>query len=154
VLPVVLDQPIFLDHGPILHILLALTAVRVLEYLPKVLAAHQTEESMSLAEEEGGSPRARKRTSRRASPGTPSAARVTRLSSAVLAPSASAVETQDPASGPPGSQNTVSDQALYCSCQRISFGEMVACDNPDCQGGQWVCHASLPHPPPPPFFLS
>ncbi|PLW42278.1 hypothetical protein PCASD_07748 [Puccinia coronata f. sp. avenae] len=102
-----------------------------------VLAAHQTEESMSLAEEEGGSPRARKRTSRSASPGTPSAARVTRLSSAVLVPSTSAVETQDPASGPPGSQNTVSDQALYCSCQRISFGEMVACDNPDCQGGQW-----------------
>ena len=23
-------------------------------------------------------------------------------------------------------------EPVYCYCQRVSFGEMVACDNPDC----------------------
>lgn len=27
--------------------------------------------------------------------------------------------------------------ALYCVCQQPSFGEMVACDGPDCQSGEW-----------------
>ncbi|EFP85088.2 uncharacterized protein PGTG_11257 [Puccinia graminis f. sp. tritici CRL 75-36-700-3] len=38
---------------------------------------------------------------------------------------------------PSGSFNSADDQTLYCSCQRVTFGDMVACDNPDCQGGQW-----------------
>jgi chromatin modification-related protein YNG2 len=25
------------------------------------------------------------------------------------------------------------EETLYCTCQRVSFGNMVACDNPDCQ---------------------
>jgi len=26
---------------------------------------------------------------------------------------------------------------LYCICNRPSFGEMIACDGPDCQSGEW-----------------
>lgn len=44
---------------------------------------------------------------------------------------------------PSGSFNSADDQTLYCSCQRVTFGDMVACDNPDCQGGQWVILLSL-----------
>ena len=29
------------------------------------------------------------------------------------------------------------DQALYCFCQKMSYGEMIACDYPDCPY-QWV----------------
>lgn len=29
------------------------------------------------------------------------------------------------------------DQHLYCYCNRVSFGDMVGCDNPNCQGGEW-----------------
>ncbi|KWU45518.1 hypothetical protein RHOSPDRAFT_6462, partial [Rhodotorula sp. JG-1b] len=25
------------------------------------------------------------------------------------------------------------DKTLYCFCQRVSFGEMIACDAPDCE---------------------
>lgn len=44
-----------------------------------------------------------------------------------------------PATAPPTapSQNNISsdneEEQLYCTCQRVSFGNMVACDNPDCQ---------------------
>ncbi len=24
------------------------------------------------------------------------------------------------------------NEPVYCYCQRVSFGEMIACDNPDC----------------------
>lgn len=24
------------------------------------------------------------------------------------------------------------DEALYCTCRNISYGEMIGCDNPDC----------------------
>jgi len=45
-------------------------------------------------------------------------------------------------------------EPVYCTCQRVSFGEMIACDNPDCAvewfhyecvglteapKGRWVC---------------
>lgn len=29
--------------------------------------------------------------------------------------------------------NEKEDQNLYCFCQRVSFGEMVACDGPNCK---------------------
>ena len=29
------------------------------------------------------------------------------------------------------------DEPLYCYCQRVSFGKMIACENQDCQGGEW-----------------
>lgn len=29
------------------------------------------------------------------------------------------------------------DKELYCFCQKLSYGEMIACDNPDCPY-QWV----------------
>ncbi|KAI9620889.1 hypothetical protein H4Q26_013564 [Puccinia striiformis f. sp. tritici PST-130] len=38
---------------------------------------------------------------------------------------------------PSTSLNSVDDQSLYCYCQQISFGDMVACDNLNCKGGQW-----------------
>lgn len=34
------------------------------------------------------------------------------------------------------------DKTLYCFCQRVSFGEMIACDAPDCEH-EWVCSESL-----------
>lgn len=34
------------------------------------------------------------------------------------------------------------DKTLYCFCQRVSFGEMIACDAPDCEH-EWVrCFSS------------
>jgi len=96
------------------------------------------EDSCSLAEkaeaELEGSPRVRRMTPRRKpSPSTPSATRLMRQ-----ARTDAAGPSQEHTSAPAGSQNTGSDLALYCSCQRVSFGDMVACDNPNCQGGQWV----------------
>ena len=29
------------------------------------------------------------------------------------------------------------NEPLYCFCQRISFGEMVGCDNEECTYGEW-----------------
>lgn len=34
---------------------------------------------------------------------------------------------------PSNNHNTGEDEVLYCTCQQVSFGNMVACDNPDCQ---------------------
>lgn len=93
------------------------------------------EESYYLAEEVEAeeSSRMRRMTSRRKpiSPCTPSARRL--MHESHTEPCGS----QELNSAPTGSQNTGSDLALYCSCQRVSFGDMVACDNPNCQGGQW-----------------
>jgi hypothetical protein len=38
-----------------------------------------------------------------------------------------------------GGNSGLEDQeiVLYCICNRPSFGEMVACDSEDCQGGEW-----------------
>ena len=30
------------------------------------------------------------------------------------------------------------DEQVYCFCQKLSYGEMVGCDNEDCRY-QWVC---------------
>lgn len=40
--------------------------------------------------------------------------------------------------GPPGDD---ADNSLYCFCQRVSFGEMIACDNDDCkfEWFHWSC---------------
>ena len=32
-----------------------------------------------------------------------------------------------------GHANGDEEEVLYCTCQQVSFGNMVACDNPDCQ---------------------
>lgn len=34
------------------------------------------------------------------------------------------------------------DKTLYCFCQRVSFGEMIACDAPDCEH-EWVRFCAL-----------
>ncbi|KAK9361445.1 inhibitor of growth proteins N-terminal histone-binding-domain-containing protein [Lipomyces starkeyi] len=34
------------------------------------------------------------------------------------------------------------DSALYCFCQQVSYGDMVACDNPDCQY-EWFHYACV-----------
>lgn len=33
------------------------------------------------------------------------------------------------------------DKELYCFCQKLSYGEMIACDNPDCPY-QWVSNCT------------
>lgn len=33
------------------------------------------------------------------------------------------------------------DKELYCFCQKLSYGEMIACDNPDCPY-QWVSNCA------------
>uniref|UniRef100_A0A060TBQ3 Chromatin modification-related protein n=1 Tax=Blastobotrys adeninivorans TaxID=409370 RepID=A0A060TBQ3_BLAAD len=38
-----------------------------------------------------------------------------------------------PSAGPPVRAEDGDEEVLYCTCQRVSFGNMVACDNPDCQ---------------------
>ncbi|KAK9452213.1 inhibitor of growth proteins N-terminal histone-binding-domain-containing protein [Limtongia smithiae] len=38
-----------------------------------------------------------------------------------------------PASGEDDEDEENNDSALYCFCQQVSYGDMVACDNPDCQ---------------------
>ncbi|MCO5601819.1 hypothetical protein L7F22_055944 [Adiantum nelumboides] len=29
------------------------------------------------------------------------------------------------------------DEPTYCTCNQVSFGEMIACDNENCEGGEW-----------------
>lgn len=29
------------------------------------------------------------------------------------------------------------DEPVYCTCQRVSFGKMIACENENCEGGEW-----------------
>lgn len=41
----------------------------------------------------------------------------------------------------------VEDKELYCFCQKLSYGEMIACDNPDCSY-QWF-HLPCVHLKPP-----
>ncbi|EGO02227.1 hypothetical protein SERLA73DRAFT_178071 [Serpula lacrymans var. lacrymans S7.3] len=54
-----------------------------------------------------------------------------------------------------GEGEEVDDKALYCFCQKLSYGEMVACDNPTCPY-QWFhlpC-VGLKPPLPETFFCS
>lgn len=38
----------------------------------------------------------------------------------------------------PMGSGPLADEQVYCTCKRISFGEMIACDNADCPF-EWVC---------------
>ncbi|KAH7433735.1 hypothetical protein KP509_07G083300 [Ceratopteris richardii] len=29
------------------------------------------------------------------------------------------------------------DEPTYCICGQVSFGDMIACDNENCEGGEW-----------------
>ncbi|EEF36929.1 PHD finger protein ING2 isoform X1 [Ricinus communis] len=55
---------------------------------------------------------------------------------------------------PPGSKKDFSipadvDQPIdpneptYCVCHQVSFGDMIACDNENCQGGEWFHYACV-----------
>ncbi|OAV93309.1 hypothetical protein PTTG_00915 [Puccinia triticina 1-1 BBBD Race 1] len=48
-----------------------------------------------------------------------------------------AEETEELPVEPSGSFNSADNQMLYCYCQQVAFGDMLGCDNPNCQGGQW-----------------
>ncbi|GAA5830149.1 hypothetical protein JCM11251_006897 [Rhodosporidiobolus azoricus] len=57
------------------------------------------------------------------------------------APAAAVAQQYVPAAGIPGAEEEFvemegddeQDKTLYCFCQRVSFGEMIACDAPDCE---------------------
>jgi hypothetical protein len=34
------------------------------------------------------------------------------------------------------------NEPLYCYCQQVSYGEMVACDNTDVSLGHWIMNLS------------
>lgn len=65
-------------------------------------------------------------------------------------------------SGVGGAEEDESDDTKYCFCQRVSFGDMVACDNDNCQYqwfhwecvgikeepvGDWLCPDCRKQPP-------
>ncbi|ORY82104.1 the Ing1 Phd finger in complex with A histone H3k4me3 peptide, partial [Protomyces lactucae-debilis] len=35
------------------------------------------------------------------------------------------------------------DEPVYCYCNRVSFGKMLACENDACEGGEWFHFACL-----------
>ncbi|KAE8679295.1 PHD finger protein ING2 [Hibiscus syriacus] len=35
------------------------------------------------------------------------------------------------------------NEPTYCVCHQVSFGDMIACDNEDCQGGEWFHYACV-----------
>lgn len=49
--------------------------------------------------------------------------------------------TEDEDMSGAGQEEDESDDTKYCFCQRVSFGDMVACDNDDCrfQWFHWEC---------------
>jgi hypothetical protein len=49
----------------------------------------------------------------------------------------SARQPQPPPHHPDSEPGEGGDEALYCFCQRVSFGEMIGCDNNDC-ATEWV----------------
>lgn len=50
-------------------------------------------------------------------------------------------ESGTPGHKPDGPGGDDADNTLYCICQRVSFGEMIACDNDDCrfEWFHWSC---------------
>jgi inhibitor of growth protein 3 len=54
---------------------------------------------------------------------------------------ASAASDNSAASAEPDAEGEEDDTQVYCVCQRVSFGDMVACDNDDCphQWFHWGC---------------
>ncbi|GAB4843718.1 PHD finger protein ing2 [Ancistrocladus abbreviatus] len=35
------------------------------------------------------------------------------------------------------------NEPTYCICHQVSFGDMIACDNENCQGGEWFHYACV-----------
>ncbi|KAK9090659.1 hypothetical protein Sjap_023836 [Stephania japonica] len=35
------------------------------------------------------------------------------------------------------------NEPTYCVCHQVSFGDMIACDNDNCQGGEWFHYACV-----------
>lgn len=35
------------------------------------------------------------------------------------------------------------NEPIYCICHQVSFGDMIACDNENCQGGEWFHYACV-----------
>ncbi|XP_031381491.1 PHD finger protein ING2-like isoform X1 [Punica granatum] len=35
------------------------------------------------------------------------------------------------------------NEPTYCICQQVSFGDMIACDNENCQGGEWFHYSCV-----------
>ncbi|KAG9131734.1 hypothetical protein Leryth_009469 [Lithospermum erythrorhizon] len=35
------------------------------------------------------------------------------------------------------------NEPTYCVCNQVSFGDMIACDNENCQGGEWFHYACV-----------
>lgn len=35
------------------------------------------------------------------------------------------------------------DEPTYCVCHQVSFGDMIACDNENCQGGEWFHYSCV-----------
>ncbi|KAL7116909.1 hypothetical protein ACP275_03G035900 [Erythranthe tilingii] len=35
------------------------------------------------------------------------------------------------------------NEPIYCVCHQVSFGDMIACDNENCQGGEWFHYACV-----------
>lgn len=50
-------------------------------------------------------------------------------------------DMQDAANDGPMNQGDDADNKIYCFCQRVSFGEMIGCDNDDCKHEwfHWSC---------------
>ncbi|XP_051132466.1 PHD finger protein ING2-like [Andrographis paniculata] len=35
------------------------------------------------------------------------------------------------------------NEPIYCVCNQVSFGDMIACDNDNCQGGEWFHYSCV-----------
>ncbi|CAN6464952.1 unnamed protein product [Victoria cruziana] len=35
------------------------------------------------------------------------------------------------------------NEPTYCICHQVSFGDMIACDNENCEGGEWFHYACV-----------
>lgn len=46
-------------------------------------------------------------------------------------------QKQDQTSSEKGDIPIDDDEPIYCYCQRVSFGKMIACENEQCEGGEW-----------------
>ena len=47
------------------------------------------------------------------------------------------VDQQAGSAGGGGDEGEVEDEREYCFCDRVSYGEMIGCDDPNCEG-EWV----------------
>ena len=44
-----------------------------------------------------------------------------------------------------GDEGEVDDERKYCFCDRVSYGEMIGCDDTNCER-EWVCNLSNFYP--------